>query len=1036
MQNKGKFLKAAALAIAALCVTGNAANHDQSYYATTDNGYTNYSYTCTDSAEIEAYLVGSGGGGQGGHHWHPFGKDYKGTGSSGGGGSATYAKFNVKGNSAISISVGGLGTGGAYNSSNGSNFAAGYAGNSGKETKITVDGITITANGGKGGGADNRNDLENCGGAGGTTSDNPNTSRITKANWQSVEGGRGAKGRKDHDHGKSSLGGNAGTLTEGSYSPGGLGGRKSDRQAATGGGGYGEFYNKGGKGSDGGHGVARIIVTYFWTVTLNVNGTGGSLTSSSQIKGIRDNSTITTLPGNPTRPGYTFGGWYKESGCSNQWIFSSDKVTANTTLYAKWTPETYTIKYEMYDGTYEDGNPNPASYTYESPTITLKSPTKIGYTFGGWFDNAEFSGSPVMEIPNKSIGSREYWAKWIPIPCKVTFNSQGGTTTPPPVTVNYYELLGKLAANPEKEDNVFFGWFKDVDGKYPWNFSTDRVVQDITLYAVYGGDRVGLSEIEYVYDNTEKTLGTVELLSGGTWVKLYEKVNFDAKYQNNVNAGTATATITGKDEYEYLGERELNFTIAKRKISINWYNTTLLWNGQQQAPTPISSDSRFLIDVKPETRQANIGSYNAEAVSPDTNIILTGNIAQYTVNPKVILVTWQNTTFTYNGEQQVPTAVSTDPAFPVKAAPYFESINVGTYYAEAILTTPNANITLTGNTTPYVIVKKDIKVEWENTGPFVYNKMVQAPTAKIKTGEEKYDTLSLLVYGGQAAVGVYDGLYKASVEIESQAIRNNFVLTNNTIAYEIVKKPLNVALTKKKYEEDPEDDEKEITDVVSVKRSGIDSVGSVFDILKTMIGYSGFATDTTTGETDNETNSFTSGEPKFEITPRENSQASRSVRDGNALTVHDYLQNGEYNVAVKVSDIIAQNYKPEDGQITLKVSDLIVTFTTDLREGQTAIAKPQKSDRKYGIILEKAVVSQSAKFIVKTPESAQVNLVVYDNTGNVVFESKSRNDKDILWNLTNNANRNVANGVYLIIAEAKSASGKTYKYSTKLGVRR
>jgi flagellar hook assembly protein FlgD len=115
---------------------------------------------------------------------------------------------------------------------------------------------------------------------------------------------------------------------------------------------------------------------------------------------------------------------------------------------------------------------------------------------------------------------------------------------------------------------------------------------------------------------------------------------------------------------------------------------------------------------------------------------------------------------------------------------------------------------------------------------------------------------------------------------------------------------------------------------------------------------------------------------------------------------------------------------------------LFVTFTTEPREGPIAIAKPQKSDRKYGIILEKAVVSQSAKISVKTPEQVQITLIIYDNIGNVVFESKSGNNKEIFWNLTNNAGRNVANGTYLIIAEAKGASGKTYKYSVKLGVKR
>jgi len=38
-----------------------------------------------------------------------------------------------------------------------------------------------------------------------------------------------------------------------------------------------------------------------------------------------------------TRSSYTFGGWYKEAACANAWNFSTDTVTGNITLYAKWT---------------------------------------------------------------------------------------------------------------------------------------------------------------------------------------------------------------------------------------------------------------------------------------------------------------------------------------------------------------------------------------------------------------------------------------------------------------------------------------------------------------------------------------------------------------------------------------------------------------------------------------------------------------------------------------------------------------------------
>ena len=56
------------------------------------------------------------------------------------------------------------------------------------------------------------------------------------------------------------------------------------------------------------------------------------------------------------------------------------------------------------------------SYTRFSSTITLPTEadiTKADCIFDGWYDNAEFDGMPVTEIPSGSIGDKTYYAKWI-----------------------------------------------------------------------------------------------------------------------------------------------------------------------------------------------------------------------------------------------------------------------------------------------------------------------------------------------------------------------------------------------------------------------------------------------------------------------------------------------------------------------------------------------------------------------------------------------------------------------------------------------
>lgn len=48
-----------------------------------------------------------------------------------------------------------------------------------------------------------------------------------------------------------------------------------------------------------------------------------------------------------------------------------------------------------------------------------------------------------------------------------------------------------------------------------------------------------------------------------TWVK---DTDYTVTYENNINAGTATAIVTPKDETKYTGEVKLNFTIAPKDI--------------------------------------------------------------------------------------------------------------------------------------------------------------------------------------------------------------------------------------------------------------------------------------------------------------------------------------------------------------------------------------------------------------------------------------------------------------------------------------
>ena len=70
-------------------------------------------------------------------------------------------------------------------------------------------------------------------------------------------------------------------------------------------------------------------VVYRYTVTFNSNGGSNVITQTVNGGG------LAIIPNNPTKDGYTFAGWYKDSALTSEFNFNTP-ITANTTLYAKW----------------------------------------------------------------------------------------------------------------------------------------------------------------------------------------------------------------------------------------------------------------------------------------------------------------------------------------------------------------------------------------------------------------------------------------------------------------------------------------------------------------------------------------------------------------------------------------------------------------------------------------------------------------------------------------------------------------------------
>lgn len=82
------------------------------------------------------------------------------------------------------------------------------------------------------------------------------------------------------------------------------------------------------------------------------------------------------------------------------------------TIYARWLPVQYSIKYSLNGGI--NNLKNLKTYTIESNEIILYHPTRNGYTFIGWYETSDFSDAAVSSIPGGSTENKRFYAKWQP----------------------------------------------------------------------------------------------------------------------------------------------------------------------------------------------------------------------------------------------------------------------------------------------------------------------------------------------------------------------------------------------------------------------------------------------------------------------------------------------------------------------------------------------------------------------------------------------------------------------------------------------
>jgi uncharacterized repeat protein (TIGR02543 family) len=157
-----------------------------------------------------------------------------------------------------------------------------------------------------------------------------------------------------------------------------------------------------------------------------------------------------------TKTGYELDGWYFNSLFTGSAATPGQLITQNETLYAKFVRVSYVIGYELDGGTNNLGNPD--EYNVESPTITLLDPSKAGYTFNGWFSDAEMT-TAITSIPTGTTGDITIYASFTlsETGYSITWIENGGTPEQTDLTNQNY--LPSVLPALYKANYVFKGWF-------------------------------------------------------------------------------------------------------------------------------------------------------------------------------------------------------------------------------------------------------------------------------------------------------------------------------------------------------------------------------------------------------------------------------------------------------------------------------------------------------------------------------------------------------------------------------------------------
>ena len=259
----------------------------------------------------------------------------------------------------------------------------------------------------------------------------------------------------------------------------------------------------------------------------------------------------------PNKTAYDFAGWFTEPEFVNQISEVEEGRKGDLTLYAKWTPTTYTITYVLNGGT--NSVLNVETYNIET-VVTLYDPARDDYNFAGWYSNSSMTGNKITSLKN-AYGDKTLYAKWNEKTYSITYNNGYSHSNPATYKVSDGTITLK---NASRTAYTFDGWYGDAYFSEKVEIIDCSLRRNITLYAKW----IPITySITYVLDGGTNNVRNVNTYNYEDTVTLYDPTRtgyvFDGWYSNSAMTTRVTSwknAYGNKTVYAKWNERVYSIT--------------------------------------------------------------------------------------------------------------------------------------------------------------------------------------------------------------------------------------------------------------------------------------------------------------------------------------------------------------------------------------------------------------------------------------------------------------------------------------------